>query len=170
MSSGIPTTKRRGRPKKAESELVINPNSIAVRNFRERKRLENEDKLLEGQRVYKNMYNKEWETIRANKPDYSNDPAYEELASARYNRPPVNNDDKDSDKTDDKDSDKTDDPDDSVSVKSSEQLNKILDDALDNISTELSKNQKKNKKRRDKLTQQKKGNKISEQPLNEDVD
>ena len=60
-----------------------------------------------------------------------------------------------------------------LSVKSSEQLNKILDDALDDLSTELSKNQKKNqkknKKRRDKLAQQKKGNKISE-PLNEDVD
>ena len=172
MSNDIPTTKRRGRPKKAESELVINPNSIAVRNFRERKRLENEDKLLEEQRVYKNFYNKEWKTIRANKPDYCNDPPYEELASERYNKHqahrPDNNDDKDSDK----DSDKTDDKDDSDkddSVKSSEQLNKILDDALDDISTVHSKNQKKNKKRRDKLAQQKKGNKISE-PLNEDVD
>ena len=169
MSNDIPTTKRRGRPKKAESEFVINPNSIAVRNFRERKRLENEGKLLEEQRVYKNMYNKEWKTIRANKPEYSNDPPYEELASERYNRhqapQPDNNDDKDSDK----DSDKTDDSDKDDSVKSSEQLNKILDDALDDISTVLSKNQKKNKKRRDKLAQQKKGNKISE-PLNEDVD
>ena len=44
------------------------------------------------------MYNKEWKTIRANKPDYSNDPPYEELASERYNRhqahQPDNNDDK----------------------------------------------------------------------------
>ena len=81
MSSNQEVIKRRGRPKKADSELVINSNSIAVRNFRERKRLENEGKLLEEQRVYKNMYNKEWKTIRANKPDYSNDPSYEELAA-----------------------------------------------------------------------------------------
>ena len=97
MSNNQEVIKRRGRPRKIELELVINPNSIAVRNFRERKRLENEGKLLEEQRVYKNYYNKEWKTIRANKPDYSNDPPYEELASERYNRhqapQPDNNDD-----------------------------------------------------------------------------
>ena len=125
MSDNNQETKRRGRPRKAESELVNNPNSIAVRNYRARKRAENETKLLEEQRVYKNMYNKEWKNIRDNKPDYkSTDPTYEELVSERYNRHKApeqdKDDDKDSDKNSDENSDNTKDKDDSVSVKSSE--------------------------------------------------
>ena len=88
MSNEIPTTKRRGRPRKADTEYTNNPNANAVRAYRERKRAENEAKLIEEQRVYKNHYNKNWKDIREAKPDYkSTDPTYEELAEARYNKP-----------------------------------------------------------------------------------
>ena len=168
MSDNNQETKRRGRPRKAASELVNNPNSNAVRAYRERKRLENETKLLEDQRVYKNMYNKEWETIRANKPDYkSTDPTYEELVSERYNRYKAQEPDRDDDKDDDKNSD----TDEAVSVKSSEQLENILNEAVDEVKQELTKQQRKNLKRRNRLKQLKKGNKITEaDTLHEDVD
>ena len=92
--------KRRGRPRKTDSELTNNPNANAVRAYRERKRLENEIKFIEQQRVYKNNYNKDWQNIRANKPDYSNDPTYEEIASERYNRYKAPAQNKDDDKDD----------------------------------------------------------------------
>ena len=163
MSDNNQEPKRRGRPRKTDSELTNNPNANNVRAYRERKRLENEAKLLEDQRVYKNMYNKEWETIRANKPDYSKDRSYEELSSERYNKHKAPEPDSNSDTNSDKD--------DSVSVKSSEQLENILNEAVDEDKQELTKQQRKNLKRRNRLKQLKKGNKITEaDTLHEDVD
>ena len=105
MSDNNQEPKRRGRPRKADSEIVINPNANAVRAYRERKRAENEAKLLEEQRAYKNMYNKEWKTIRANKPDHSKDRNYEDIVSERYNKHKAPEHDKDSDNNSDNNSD-----------------------------------------------------------------
>ena len=132
--------------KKPESELAQTYASVKMRELRQRRRLENEEKFLQSQRVYAKDYNTRWTEIRANKPDYSGDPTLEELRQT--NEPPLsptssehsvnrsnidspnrNDDDKDIDKDDDKDIDKDDDED---------------------IEKPLSKTARKNKKRRQK--------------------
>ena len=173
MSSTNQEPKRRGRPRKDVSKLATNPTANAVRAYRERKRAENEANLLEEQRVYKNMYNREWKNIRENKPDYSKDRSYEELVSERYNKYKAPEPDRDSDKNSDTDSDKTEDKDDAMSVKSSEQLENILNEALQEVTEEIEKgrNYEKNKKKRMRKKQEKKKNKITEEEaLEEDVD
>ena len=132
--------------KKPEVELSQTYASVKMRELRQRRRLENEEKFLQSQRVYAKDYNTRWTEIRANKPDYSGDPTLEELR--QMNEPPLsptssehsvnrsnidspnrNDDDKDIDKDDDKDIDKDDDED---------------------IEKPLSKTARKNKKRRQK--------------------
>ena len=135
--------------KKSESELAQTYASVKMRELRRRRRLEDEEKFLQSQRVYAKDYNTRWTEIRANKPDYSDDPTLEELRQT--NEPPLSptpseqsvnrstidspnkNDDKDIDKDDDKNID--------------EDIDK--DDDKD-IDKPLSKTAKKNKKRRQK--------------------
>ena len=143
------TKSRRGRPPKNPEDYAPNPNARNVRAYRQRKKEQDDEKYREDQRKYKTHYNKNWEEIKAQQPVY-NDPPYE------YRKPETQQ------TKDDNDSNKTSDTDENVSVKSSEELDKMIDDALDEVKDELDKgkNYLKNKKKRERQKALKKGNKI----------
>lgn len=140
---------KRGRPPKNPVLLVDNPNARNVRNYRARKKAEDEAKYLQEQRKYKAHYNLHWKTIQAEQPVY-NDPPYQ----YREPEPQQSNDDEGSNKDEDKDE--------SVSVKSSEELDKMIDEALEQTEAdvEIGKNYEKNRKKRERKKALKKGNKI----------
>ena len=153
--------------KKPESELSQSYAAVRMRNLRAKRRLDNEQKYLQENRVLSKHYNEKWSEIREAKPDYSNDPTYEELQK-RKQETQQNESDNDSNNDDDKSID--------VSVKLPDiddvLEDDMIDEALDEVEKELTKQQKKNKKRREKVKQLKKGNKITEDetPFNEIAD
>ena len=155
--------------RKLESELSQSYSARRMRVLREKRRLENEQKYLQENRVNSKHYNNKWSEIREAKPDYSNDPSYEELQKRKQEEQETQQPDSDNDDNEDKDKNID------VSVKLPD-VDGVLDDdmideALDEVEKELTKQQKKNKKRREKVKQMKKGNKITEPDvLNEDVD
>ena len=156
--------------KKPESELSQSYAAVRMKNLRAKRRLDNEQKYLQENRVLSKHYNEKWSEIREAKPDYSNDPTYEELQKRKQEEQETqqNESDNDSNNDDDKSID--------VSVKLPDiddvLEDDMIDEALDEVEKELTKQQRKNKKRREKVKQLKKGNKITEDetPLNEDVD
>jgi len=157
---------------KPESELSQTYASIRMRKLRAQKRLDDEQKYLQENRVNSKHYNHKWKDIQEAKPDYSSDPTYEELQKRKQEEKEAQqtNSDNDSNEDDDKNID--------VSVKLPDVDDAIDDDmineALDEVEKELTqgKNYEKNKKKRAKIKQLKKGNKITEDetPLNEDAD
>ena len=156
--------------KKPESELSQTYAAVRMRNLRAKRRLENEQKYLQENRVNSKHYNYKWKDIQEAKPDYSSDPSYEELQKKKQEEKEAqqNNSDNNSNNNDDKSIDvsvKLPDVDDALD-------DDMIDEALDEVEKELTKQQRKNKKRREKVKQLKKGNKITEDetPLNEDAD
>ena len=159
--------------KKPESELSQTYAAVRMRNLRAKRRLENEQKYLQENRVNSKHYNNKWSEIREAKPDYSNDPSYEELQKRKQEE--TEKQPEDETPIDDNNSNNDDDKSIDVSVKLPD-IDDVLDDdmideALDEVEKELTKQQRKNKKRREQMKQLKKGNKITEAtPINEDVD
>ena len=158
---------------KKDAELSQTYAAIRMRKIRAQRRLENEQKYLQENRVNSKHYNNKWSEIREAKPDYSADPTYDELQKRKKEQKTQQHDsDNDSNENEDNDID--------VSVITSVKLPDIddvldddmIDEALDEVEKELTKQQRKNKKRREKLKQLKKGNKITEDetPLNEEAD
>ena len=138
--------------KKPEAELSQTYAAIRMRKIRETRRLNNEETYLQENRVQSKHYNLNWKNIRQDKPDYSDDPSFEELQKSKK---------EDKDKESDYNSNTNEDNED----KDDEEL---LDLMLDEASqqAEKEKNYEKNKKKRDKkiekLKQMKKGNKITD--------
>ena len=156
--------------RKPESELSQTYASIRMRKLREKRRLENEQKYQQENRVNSKHYNHKWKDIQEAKPDYSNDPTYEELQKRKQEEQEQPEGET---PTDDNNSNNDDDKSIDVSVKLPDVDDDMIDEALDEVEKELTKQQRKNKKRREKLKQLKKGNKITAEdntPLHEDVD
>ena len=157
--------------KKPESELSQTYAAVRMRNLRAKRRLDNEQKYLQENRVNSKHYNEKWSEIREAKPDYSNDPSYEELQKRKQEE--TEKQPEDETPIDDNNSNNDDDKSIDVSVKLPDVDDDMIDEALDEVEKELTKQQRKNKKRREKLKQLKKGNKITAEdntPLHEDVD
>ena len=160
--------------RKPDSELSQTYAAIRMRNLRAKKRLDNEQKYLEENRVTSKHYNKNWAGIRESKPDYSGDPTYEELQERKQ----AETQQPDSGDESDKESNKEFDIGDSVSVKITlPDVDATLDDdliveALAEVDQELTKKQRKNRMKRERKKQERKKNKIpsSPSPPNEDVD
>ena len=158
--------------KKRESELSQTYAAVRMRNLRAKRRLDNEQKYLQENRVNSKHYNEKWKEIQEAKPDYSNDPPHEELQKRKQEEQEQPEGET---PTDDNNSNNDDDKSIDVSVKLPD-IDDVLDDdmideALDEVEKELTKQQRKNKKRREQMKQLKKGNKITEAtPINEDVD
>ena len=136
--------------RKLESELSQSYSARRMRALREKRRLENEQKYLQENRVNSKHYNYKWKDIQEAKPDYSSDPSYEELQKKKQEEKEAqqNNSDINSNNDDDKSID--------VSVKLPD-VDDVLDDdmideALDEVEKELTKQQRKNKKRRESCT------------------
>ena len=170
--------------RKPESELSQTYASIRMRKLREKRRLENEQKYLQENRVNSKHYNYKWKDIQEAKPDYSSDPSYEELQKKKQEEKEAQQNNSDINSNNDEDNNidvsvKLPDIDD---VLDKDMINEALDEVKKEVEEELEKgkNYEKNKKRRDKMKQMKKGNKIKEatkgspakhdEPLNEDVD
>jgi len=158
--------------RKPESELSQTYASIRMRKLREKRRLENEQKYLQENRVNSKHYNYKWKDIQEAKPDYSSDPSYEELQKKKQEEKEAQQNNSDINSNNDEDNNID------VSVKLHD-IDDVLDEdmineALDEVEKELTKgkNYDKNKKKREKIKQLKKGNKITEDeiPINEDVD
>ena len=133
--------------KKPESELSQTYAAVRMRNLRAKRRLDNEQKYLQENRVNSKHYNEKWSEIREAKPDYSNDPSYEELQKRKQEEQKQPEDET---PIDDNDSNKDDDKSIDVSVKLPD-IDDVLDDdmideALDEVEKELTKQQRKNKK------------------------
>ena len=145
--------------KKPEAELSQTYAAFRMRKIRETRRLNNEETCLQENRVNSKNYNINWANIRQDKPDYSDDPSFEELQKSKK---------EDKDKESDYNSNTNEDNED----KDDEEL---LDLMLDEASqqAEKGKNYDKNKKKRDKriekLKQMKKGNKIPADIIHTDV-
>ena len=156
--------------RKPDSELSQTYAAIRMRNLRAKKRLDNEQKYLEENRVTSKHYNKNWAGIRESKPDYSGDPTYEELQERKQAETQQLDSDKDSNIDDDNNT--------VVSVKITlPDVDETLDDdllnvALAEVEQELTKKQRKNRMKRERKKQEKKKNKIpsAPSPPNEDVD
>ena len=148
--------------KKPDSELSQTYAAIRMRKIRETRRLNNEDTYLQENRVQSKHYNLNWKNIRQDKPDYSDDPSFEELQKSKK---------EDKDKAPDNDSNTNEDNEDKDDE---ELLDLMLDEALQQAEVEKGKNYEKNKKKRDKkiekLKQMKKGNKIPDDIIHTDVD
>ena len=135
--------------------------------IRETRRLNNEETYLQENRVNSKNYNINWANIRQDKPDYSDDPSFEELQKSKKEE----KDKESSDKPDlsDNDSNKNEDNEDKDDE---ELLDLMLDEALQQAEVEKGKNYEKNKKKRDKkiekLKQMKKGNKITDDTIHTD--
>ena len=148
--------------KKPEAELSQTYAAIRMRKIRETRRLNNEETYLQENRVNSKNYNINWANIRVDKPDYSNDPSFEELQKSKK---------EEKDKDFDNDSNTNEDNEDKDDE---ELLDLMLDEASQQAEAEKGKNYEKNKKKRDKkiekLKQMKKGNKIPDDIIHTDVD
>ena len=141
--------------KKPEAQLSQTYAAIRMRKIRETRRLNNEETYLQENRVQSKHYNLNWKNIRQDKPDYSDDPSFEELHKSKK---------EDKDKESDNDSNKNEDKDDLPDNDSNKnEDNEDNDQALQQAEVEKGKNYEKNKKKKmtkKKKKQMKKGNKI----------
>ena len=152
--------------KKPASELSQNYAACKMRELRQRRKNENQEKLLQDQRKYQKHYNTEYLNIRKTKPVYNDPPfEYQPVNTEREEESKQTNSDKDEDEHSDNNI--------SVSVTvDSDKLDNMLDEAIDELTKEeehKSKTQKKNEKRRQQIKQIKKGNKLIE-PIDDKAD
>ena len=95
-----------------------------MRKNRESRRLNNEEKYLQENRVNSKNYNINWANIRQDKPDYTDDPSFEELQKSKK---------EEKDKESDNDSNKNEDNEDKDDE---ELLDLMLDEALQQAEAE----------------------------------
>ena len=120
---------------KPEAELSQTYAAIRMRTIRESRRLNNEEKYLQENRVNSKNYNIFWANIHQDKPDYSNDPSYEEQHKSKK---------EDKDKESDNDSNTHEDNEDKDDE---ELLDLMLDEALQQAEVEKGKNYERTKRR-----------------------
>ena len=119
-----------------------------MRKIRETRRLNNEETYLQENRVNSKNYNINWANIRQDKPDYSDDPSFEELQKSKKEEKDKESDN-DSNKNEDNDSNKNEDNDSNKNEDNEDEelLDLMLDEALQQAEVEKGKNYERTKRR-----------------------